>query len=100
MVSHRWGWSYWPSRYLRTAKLVSAASKYGATSEIAQEIGNTLRETLSERGGLGGNDVVVDVVPSEQVTSVEDYNAVVLGSAVYAGHWLESARELAERLNG
>lgn len=74
--------------------LVSAASKYGATSEIAEEIGNTLREALDER--VGG-DVVVDVVPPEQVSSVEDYDAVVLGSAVYAGHWLESARELAER---
>ena len=74
--------------------LVSAASKYGATSEIAEEIGNTLREALAER--VVG-DVVVDVVPPEQVSSVEDYDAVVLGSAVYAGHWLESARELAER---
>src|SRR5215204_53294 len=77
--------------------LVSAASKYGATSEIAEKIANTLREALSERGGLGGDDVVVDVVSAEQVGSVEDYDAVVLGSAVYAGHWLESARELVER---
>jgi menaquinone-dependent protoporphyrinogen oxidase len=76
--------------------LVSAASKYGATSEIAEEIANTLRETLSERARLDGDDVVVDVLPAEQVTSVEDYDAVVLGSAVYAGHWLESARDLAE----
>jgi menaquinone-dependent protoporphyrinogen oxidase len=78
--------------------LVSTASKYGSTSEIAEEIANTLREALSERGRLSGDrGVVVDVRPAEEVASVEDFDAVVLGSAVYAGHWLESARELAER---
>jgi len=74
--------------------LVSAASKHGATSEIAEEIGEALREALHKRGG---DDVVVDVRPAEQVSSVEDYDAVVLGSAVYAGHWLQPAREVAER---
>lgn len=69
--------------------LVSAASKHGATSEISEEIGKILREALE-----GHN---VDVRPPERVSSVEDYDAVVIGSAVYAGHWLKSARELAER---
>src|SRR5215208_1873189 len=81
--------------------LVSTASKYGSTSEIAEEIANTLRQALSERGRLSGDrGAVVDVRPAEQVGSVEDYDAVVLGSAVYAGHWLESARELVERHAG
>jgi menaquinone-dependent protoporphyrinogen oxidase len=31
------------------------------------------------------------------VSSVDGYHAVVLDSAVYAGHWLEPARQLAER---
>jgi len=75
--------------------LVSAASKYGATSQIAEEIGRVLREALDDRSL--SSDVVVDVRPAEEVASVEDYDTVVLGSAVYAGHWLESARELAER---
>lgn len=75
--------------------LVSTASKHGATAEIAEEIGRTLRETLQERGGSG--DDVVEVHPVEEVSSVDNYDAVVLGSAVYAGHWLEGARELAER---
>ncbi len=70
--------------------LVSAASKHGATAEIAEEIGKELRAALDERGGN-----VVDVRPAEEVSSVEDYDAVVLGSAVYAGHWLEPAREVA-----
>src|SRR5215217_7240598 len=68
--------------------LVSAASRHGATSEIADELGKMLHEALHERGG-GGDDVAVDVLPAERVSSVEEYDAVVLGSAVYAGHWLE-----------
>lgn len=70
--------------------LVAAASRYGATAEIAQEIG---RE-LSERG------VTVDVLPPGEVRSLSGYDAVVLGSAVYSGHWLEPATALVERLAG
>src|SRR5205807_2446948 len=40
--------------------------------------------------------VPVDVRPAEHVTMVDGYDAVVLGSAVYAGHWLEPARRLVE----
>ena len=32
-----------------------------------------------------------------QVGSVDDFDAVVLGSAVYAGHWMKAARELVDR---
>lgn len=66
--------------------LVAAASKHGATSEIAVSIG----ETLLQRGF----DVAVS--PAEQVNGVNGYDAVVLGSAVYAGHWLKPALELVE----
>lgn len=76
--------------------LVSAASKHGATAGIAEELGQALGDALQERG-IGGGDGIVDVRPAEKVTSVDDYNAVVLGSAVYAGHWLKPARELVER---
>jgi menaquinone-dependent protoporphyrinogen oxidase len=67
--------------------LVTAATKYGATGEIAQAIG----AVLSERG------LDTTVVPPEQVQGLDDYDAVVLGSAVYAGHWLQPARELVDR---
>ena len=67
--------------------LVTAASKYGATGEIAEAIG----EVLSTRG------LEASVIPLERVTSVLEYEAVVLGSAVYAGHWLKPAVELVER---
>jgi menaquinone-dependent protoporphyrinogen oxidase len=67
--------------------LVTAATKYGATGEIAQVIG----EVLADHG------LAATVVPPEQVDAVGDYDAVVLGSAVYAGHWLKPARELVDR---
>jgi menaquinone-dependent protoporphyrinogen oxidase len=66
--------------------LVTAASRYGATEEIAEAIGEVLRER-----GLDAT-----VVPPEAAT-VDGHDAVVLGSAVYAGYWLKPARELAER---
>jgi menaquinone-dependent protoporphyrinogen oxidase len=67
--------------------LVTAATKYGATTEIAQAIA----EVLGERG------LEPTVLPPEQVKGVDGYDAVVVGSAVYAGHWLKPARELIER---
>jgi menaquinone-dependent protoporphyrinogen oxidase len=67
--------------------LVTAASKYGATGEIARAIG----DVLAERG------VDATVTPPEEVGSVGDYDAVVLGSAVYAGRWLPPAKELVDR---
>jgi menaquinone-dependent protoporphyrinogen oxidase len=66
--------------------LVTAASRYGATGEIAEAIGEVLRER--------GLDATVG--PPEAAT-VDGYDAAVLGSAVYAGHWLKPARELVDR---
>lgn len=77
--------------------LVSAASKHGATAEIAKELAQALGEALRERGFGSNDEVAVEVRPVEEVSSVEHYDALVLGSAVYAGHWLRAARELAER---
>src|SRR5215211_5769452 len=68
--------------------LVTAATKYGATAEIAAAIA----EVLAEHG------LEATVLPPEQVKEVDGYEAVVVGSAVYAGHWLKPARELVERL--
>jgi menaquinone-dependent protoporphyrinogen oxidase len=71
---------------LPTRVLVSAGSKHGATQEIAVRIGKVL-EAREHR---------VTVSPPEHVADVSDYDAVVLGSAVYAGHWVVAAKELAE----
>ena len=67
--------------------LVTAASKHGATAEIAAAIGRRL--------AAGGHDV--DVAPPDEVAGIGDYGAVVLGSGVYAGRWLKPAREFADR---
>jgi menaquinone-dependent protoporphyrinogen oxidase len=67
--------------------LVTAATKYGATGEIAHAIG----EVFSERGW----DAMV--VPPDQVKAVDSFDVVVPGSAVYAGHWRKPARELVDR---
>ena len=65
--------------------LVSAASRHGSTAEIAAAIARTLL----------AKGLLADVVAPEQVRSLEGYDAVVLGSAVYMGRWLESARRVA-----
>jgi menaquinone-dependent protoporphyrinogen oxidase len=66
--------------------LVAGASRHGATSEIAEAIGAELRSR-----GLDA-----DVKRVEDVHDLAGYDAVVLGSAVYVGKWLEPARDLVE----
>lgn len=68
--------------------LVAAASQFGATAEIAQAIADELAR---------GDGLDVTVTRVEEVEGIDDYDAVVLGSAVYTGHWLAPARELVER---
>jgi menaquinone-dependent protoporphyrinogen oxidase len=67
--------------------LVATASRHGATSEIGEAIGRALREHRLE----------ADVKPPEEVHDLAGYDAVVLGSAVYVGKWLEPARDLVEK---
>jgi menaquinone-dependent protoporphyrinogen oxidase len=71
----------------RPQVLVSAASEHGSTTDIARIIGQTLADS----------GVAVDIVPPAAVDSIEGYDAVILGSAVYAGHWLAAARNFAIR---
>jgi menaquinone-dependent protoporphyrinogen oxidase len=68
--------------------LVSAASKHGATAEIA----SALAEGITRRG------VIAEVRDPAEVADVTGYDAVVLGSAVYMGHWLGEAKELVSRV--
>jgi menaquinone-dependent protoporphyrinogen oxidase len=53
--------------------LVAYATKYGATAEIAEKMGQVLRQA-----GLPA-----DVLPADHVGDLSPYKAVVLGSAVY-----------------
>ena len=72
--------------------LVATASRHGSTAEIAEEIAAALRTVLraSDPGA------VVDLRAAEQVSTVDGYDAAVLGSGVYLGHWLEGARTLVD----
>jgi menaquinone-dependent protoporphyrinogen oxidase len=63
--------------------LVTVASKHGSTDEIGRVIADSLRAAGIE----------VDVSAPERVASVDDYDAVVVGSALYMGRWLGPARE-------
>lgn len=68
--------------------LVSVASKHGSTFEIGEAVATELR----------GSGVEVDVEHPNDVGSIDHYDAFVLGSGVYAGHWLADGRELAQRV--
>lgn len=70
--------------------LVAYAGRMGGTEGIAQAIADEIR-----RAGID-----VDLRPADQVRSLTGYDAVVLGSAVYAGRWLRPARTLLKRLVG
>lgn len=61
--------------------LVTYASKYGATREIAEKIGSGLRQA-----GLPA-----DILPVDGVRDLNAYAAVILGSAVYVGKWQKAA---------
>jgi len=67
--------------------MVGYATKHGATSEIAERIGQVLREA-----GLSA-----DVVAVESVTDLAPYQAFVLGSAVYVGQWQKEAASFLEQ---
>ena len=67
--------------------LVSAASRHGATNEIARAIA----DALIEQG------IEADLRRPEEVASLAPYDGVVLGSGVYAGRWLGPAKQLIER---
>ncbi|TFH05641.1 MAG: flavodoxin [Spirochaetales bacterium] len=62
--------------------LVAYASKYGATREIAERIASVLT-----RKGMG-----VTVADAGDAGNVADYDATVMGSAVYMGRTRKEAR--------
>jgi menaquinone-dependent protoporphyrinogen oxidase len=66
--------------------LVTAASRHGATHEIADAIAS----------GLVRRDIEAEVQHAEQLSGLDGYDAFVIGSAVYVGRWLAPARDLVE----
>lgn len=65
--------------------LVAYASRHGSTREIADTI----------QGALVDAGVQAEMSDVDGVGSLEGYDAVLLGSAVYLGRWLKSARDFA-----
>jgi menaquinone-dependent protoporphyrinogen oxidase len=67
-----------------TFVLVTYASKHTATAGIARAISEVLQEA---------KDTWVDTFPVHEVEDITPYDAIVLGSAVYAGRWQDKAAE-------
>jgi len=67
--------------------LVTYGSKYGATAEVAEKIG----QVLTEKG------LDADVKPADDVGELSGYSAIVVGSAVYYGRWRKPAVKLLKK---
>jgi menaquinone-dependent protoporphyrinogen oxidase len=66
--------------------LVTAASKHGATFEIAE----TIARVLEERG------IAAEFVEIEDVGDLGSYDAYVVGSGIYLGNWLKQAHRFVD----
>ncbi len=66
---------------MNTQVLVTYATKYGATAENADRIGQVIRQAV----------LLTDVLSADRVSDLPAYKAVVLGSAVYIGRWRKEA---------
>jgi menaquinone-dependent protoporphyrinogen oxidase len=73
--------------HLAARVLVAFASKLGSTAEIAEVIAATLREA--------GHHASAHTV--REVKGLDGWDAVVLGSAIYAAHWQRDARRFTTR---
>src|SRR5512145_1699808 len=58
--------------------LIAYATVHGSTAEVAQFIGQVLAEYRFD----------VTVTPVENILSVAEYDAVILGSPIHTGMWL------------
>lgn len=67
--------------------LVTAASKHGSAQEVAEAITRRLEEA--------GH--TVDLLAPSAVESIDSYDAVVCGSAVYILQWMDEAKDFVER---
>ena len=67
--------------------LVAYATKHGSTEGIAAVIGETLR----------GRDYVTDVRPAREVRSIDEYDLVIVGSALYMFRWMGDAVDFLQR---
>lgn len=66
--------------------LVTAASKHGATLEIAEAIARVLEE----------HGVTAELTDMEEAGDLGSYDAYVVGSGIYLGNWLKEARRFVD----
>lgn len=72
--------------------LVTFASRHGATRQIAARLAQWLQNSdVGRRSGL-----TAVLAPVQHHPEPADFDAVVLGSAVYSGRWLEPALRYAD----
>ncbi len=67
---------------MSASMLVTYASRYGSTQEVAESIAATLRESGLE----------VDFAPVRRVRTLNGYRAIVLGAPLYMGSWHKDAK--------
>jgi menaquinone-dependent protoporphyrinogen oxidase len=67
--------------------LIAYATKHHATAEIATALYEVLRET---------NVFRIDVQPVDSIDQIDNYDAIILGSAIYNAQWRPSATAFLE----
>ncbi|HET9615372.1 MAG TPA: flavodoxin domain-containing protein [Candidatus Limnocylindrales bacterium] len=67
--------------------LIVVATRHGSTLEIGQEIGV----------GLAEAGVPAEIRGPDEIETLDAVDAVIVGSAVYAGQWLGGAKAFVER---
>lgn len=67
--------------------LVTYGSTRGGTEGLAHMVADGLRE----------KDCVVEVIPADKARSIDGYDAVVVGGALYAFRWHRAARRFVRR---
>ena len=70
--------------------LVAYGSKMGGTAGIAELVGNALTDAGFQ----------VEVRPAPEVADLGPYDAVIIGGAIYTGHWHRQARRFVKRHSG
>jgi menaquinone-dependent protoporphyrinogen oxidase len=70
--------------------LVAYGSRMGGTRGIAELVGDALTDAGFQ----------VDVRPAPEVSGLDPYDAVVIGGALYTGHWHRQARRFIKRHTG
>ena len=70
--------------------LVAYATKHGSTREVAADVARFVRQAGFE----------VEISPAREVKSLDPYQAVVLGGALYMGRLHKDARKLLKRKRG